>query len=552
MNSRGSTVVHKVPLNARTRNKSLAIIAAFALTIVSGASAIRTGNAGPKSSGKNGARAASSPAAVSTKVSVPSSMSYSPFNVDRYLNIPAGFAISVFARVGGARFMAVAPNGDLLVSQPGSGKVVLVRPNPAGDPAIHDFATGLRNPHDIVFHMIGSTTFVYISESTQIDRYIYYPGDTTAHDRQVVVAGLPDASTPELHGSYAHALKNIAIDSNDKLYVSIGSSCNVCTSDGVASPVRAAVYQYNADGTGARLFARGLRNAEGIRLVPGSTDLWAVVNNRDNIAYPADDGTGQYGQVIQGFVDNHPPDEFTRVSDGGNSGWPYCNPNPDTSAGLDKMPFDRDYQLNRDGHVDCASMTRIDKGIQAHSAPLGLLFLQDTNFDLAYRAGAIVCLHGSWNRAARTGYKVVFFPWDGGAQGPGDQEDFITGWLDDATQQQWGRPVAAAVDLQGNMYVSDDASGTIYKLTPNSGTATPPVIIAISVDRKNLVLTGENFDPGSVVLINGADWRTIHDDQNPGALVAKKAAKHIASGQRVVVQVRNSNGLLSPEFAFTR
>jgi len=550
MNSQGSTVVYRGGLKTRARDKWLAVVAVLALSAASGASVGRTTNAIRKSSGRT--RAASFPAAVSTKVSVPASMRYSPFNVDRYLNIPSGFSISVLARVGGARFMAVAPNGDLLVSQPGSGKLVLVRPNPAGDPTIHDFATGLRSPHDIVFHMIGSTTYVYISESTQIDRYIYYPGDTSAHDRQVVVAGLPDASTPELRGSYAHALKNIAIDSNDKLYVSIGSSCNVCTSDGVANPVRAAIYQYNADGTGARLFARGLRNAEGIRLVPGTTDLWAVVNNRDNIAYAADDGTGQYGQVIQAYVDNHPPDEFTRVRDGGNSGWPYCNPNPDTPAGLDNMPFDRDYQLNRDGHFDCGSMNRIDKGIQAHSAPLGLLFLQDTNFDVAFRTGAIVCLHGSWNRAAKTGYKVVFFPWGNAGQGPGDQEDFITGWLDDATQQEWGRPVAATVDQQGNMYVSDDASGTIYKLTPNPGTSTPPVIIAVSVDRKNLLLTGENFDPGSVVLINGADWRTLHDDQNPATLVAKKAAKHIASGQRVVVQVRNSNGLLSPEFAYTR
>jgi len=530
--------------------KWIAVITVFALSAASIAS-VNPNRTSKRKMSLTRAQATSA-ATVSVKVTVPASMSYSPFNIDRYLNLPPGFSISVFARLGGARFMAVSPNGDLLVSQPDAGKVVMVRPTPVGDPAIHDFATGLRNPHDIVFHAIGSTTYVYISESTQIDRYIYFDGDTAAHDRRVVVAGLPDASTPELRGSYAHALKNIALDSNDKLYVSIGSSCNVCTSDGVATPVRAAVYQYNADGTSPRLFARGLRNAEGVRLVPGTDDLWAVVNNRDNIAYPADDGSGQYGQVIPAFVDNHPPDEFTRVRDGGNSGWPYCNPNPDTPAGLDDMPFDRDYQLNRDGHVDCVSMNRIDKGIQAHSAPLGLLFLQDTNFDPAYRNGAIVCLHGSWNRTTRTGYKVVFFPWDTANQRPGDQIDFITGWLDNATQQAWGRPVAAAADQQGDLYISDDASGTIYKLTPSPGTATPPVVIAVSIDRKNLVITGQNFDPGSLVLVNGTDWRTLHDDQNPGSLVAKKAAKRIVSGQRVVVQVRNSNGLLSPEFAYVR
>src|SRR5262249_58584026 len=126
----------------------------------------RTSNAGPKPFGRTNTRPVSSGATVSTKVSVPASMRYSPFNVDRYLNIPAGFSISVFARVGAARFVAVAPNGDLLVSQPGSGKVVLVRPNPAGDPTAHDFATGLRKPPDIVFYMIGSTAYLYISGST--------------------------------------------------------------------------------------------------------------------------------------------------------------------------------------------------------------------------------------------------------------------------------------------------------------------------------------------------------------------------------------------------
>lgn len=531
-------------------DKWLAVMVILVLGAASAASVRGLRNARPDAL----AATAQSPAgaSVSTRVSVPPSMSYSPFNIDRYLNLPLGFSISVYARVGGARFMAAAPNGDLFVSQPDAGKVMLVRPNPDGDPSISEFATGLRNPHDIVFHTIGSTTYLYISESTQIDRYIYYSGDTAAHDRQVVVGGLPDASTPALHGSYAHPLKNIALDSGDKLYVSIGSSCNVCTSDGVATPVRAAVYQYNADGTSGRLFARGLRNAEGIRFVPGTTDLWAVVNNRDNIAYPANDGTGQYGQVIQSFVDNHPPDEFTRVRDGGNSGWPYCNPNPDSPAGLDNMPFDRDYQLNQDGHVDCSSMNRIDKGIQAHSAPLGLLFLQDTNFDMSYRNGAIVCLHGSWNRAAKTGYKVVYFPWDAAGQRPGDQVNFITGWLDDQSQQEWGRPVAAAVDQQGNMFISDDASGTIYKLTGPSGAGPAPAISAAMVDRKNLLVIGQNFDPGSIVLVNGADWRTLHDDQNPGTLVAKKAAKQIGSGQRVVLQVRNSNGMLSSEFNFIR
>jgi len=364
--------------------------------------------------------------------------------------------------------MAIAPNGDLLVSQPSTRKVLLVRPNGSGDPLITDFVTDLHQPHGMVFHPIGETTYLYISESDQVNRFIYNSGDTTARDRQVVVNGLPDSSTPELKGAYAHALKNIALDTNHKLYVSIGSSCNACVEDTISDPLRGAIYQYEADGTNGRLFAQGLRNAEGLAFVPGTNDLWVAVNNRDDIAYTRDDENGNKGDVIQDYVDNHPPEEFTRVVDGGNYGWPFCNPNPDTSEGLNNMPFDRDYQFNSDGHVDCSKMNRIVKGIQAHSAPLGLTILQDTKFSSMYRNGAVVALHGSWDRTQKTGYKVVYFPWDSTEQMLGEQADLVTGWLDEAKGQIWGRPVDSAVDLQGDLLISDDYSGTIYKLSFSS------------------------------------------------------------------------------------
>ncbi|CAA9250957.1 MAG: L-sorbosone dehydrogenase [uncultured Cytophagales bacterium] len=414
-------------------------------------------------------RAQTPPAAsVPVKVQVPTSMRTAPFDVDRYLTVPRDFAISVYARVSKPRFMAIAPNGDLLVSQPSTGKVLLVRPNGSSNPLVSDFATGLRNPHDIVFHAIGTATYVYIAESHQINRYAYTAGDLTARNRQVVVAGLPDASTPELKGSYGHQLKNIALDGNHKLYVSIASTCNACVSDTQSDPVRGSIYQYNADGTGRRLFARGLRNAEGLAFVPGTNHLWVVVNNRDNIAYPFNndfdgDGTSDYGKVLAGYVDNHPPEAFTYVRDGGNYGWPFCNPNPDNT--LVNMPFDRDYQFNANGQVDCNGMTRISRGIQAHSAPLGLTFLGGTAFANAYRNGAAVALHGSWNRTKKTGYKVAYFPWNGTTQTPTGQVDLVTGFVNDATQIILGRPVDVAVDRQGDMFISDDYNGTIYKLS---------------------------------------------------------------------------------------
>ena len=422
-------------------------------------------------------------ASLTVKVEVPVSMRSSPFNVDRFLTIPPNFSVSVFARINGARFMAVAPSGDVLVSNPGAGSVYLVRPGAAGaDPAVYTWASGLYKPHDIVFATIGGVTYVYVAEADKVARYSYNAAATVGEGRQVIISGLPNASTPELGGTYGHELKNIAIDSNGILYVSIASTCNVCVSDTESSPVRASLYTYNADGTNPALFARGLRNAEGLALVPGTNDLWVVVNNRDNIAYPFHnswdaDGTDDYGKVMQSYVDNHPPDEFTRVRSGGNYGWPFCNPNPDTPGGMNDMPFDRDVQMNADGtRLDCATADRINKGIQAHSAPLGIVFLQNTNAPSAYRDGALVALHGSWNRTVRTGYKVVDFPWDPSTQLPGDQIDLVSGWLAGGTV--WGRPVDVATAPDGGIYISDDYSGTIYKLAYLTSPPPPPASVA--------------------------------------------------------------------------
>ena len=394
-------------------------------------------------------------------------MRSAPFDVSRSLTVPAGFAIAVYARVPGARFIAVTPEGNLLVSNPGAGKVSLVRPGTGGaDPVVSDWVTGLRMPHDLVFHTLGGAPWLYVSESNGVRRYAW-TGATTAPASEVVVTGLPDSSTPELHGVYGHELKNIALDGQDRLFVSIASSCNVCIGDAVADPVRGAIYVYDATGRNQRLYARGLRNAEGLAFFPGTDDLWVAVNNRDNIPYPFQDATGQYGQIVPSYVDNHPPDEFIHLRDGGNYGWPYCNPDPDTASGLFGMPFDRDYDTNRDGsQADCGTMDRVTLGIQAHSAPLGLTFLQGTSFPAPWSSGAAIALHGSWNRETPTGDKVIVVPFVSGNQQPSAAVDLVTGWTSpDGTY--WGRPVDVAVDPSGALLISDDASGTIYRLSRN-------------------------------------------------------------------------------------
>ncbi len=487
--------------------------------------------AGETSIARPGLRASvvSPPAAsLTVQVTVPASMRSAPFNVDRFLTVPPNFAVSVFARISGARFMAVAPNGDVLVSNPGAGSIYLVRPGAAGaDPTVFTWASGLYKPHDIVFATIGGTAYVYVAEADKVARYTYNDAITTGQGRQVIISGLPNASSPELGGSYGHELKNIALDASGKLYLSIASTCNVCLSDTQSNPVRAAVYIYNADGTSGRLFARGLRNAEGLAIVPATADLWVVVNNRDQIAYPFHndwdgDGGDDYGRVMQSYVDNHPPDEFTRVRDAGNYGWPFCNPNPDGATGVNDMPFDRDVEMNADGtRLDCSSADRVNKGIQAHSAPLGLIFLQGTNAPAAYANGAVIPLHGSWNRAARTGYKVVHFAWDASTQMPGDQIDLVSGWLAGGTV--WGRPVDAAVAPDGGIYISDDQSGTIYKLTYSS--APPPPTASIA--RFTVSCSGLNcsFNGSSSSNATSHAWNFGDGSTGNGATVSHSFAK---------------------------
>ena len=227
----------------------------------------------------------------------------------------------------------------------------------------------------------------------------------------------------------------------------------LCVNDTKSNPVRAAIYVYNPDGSGGRLFARGLRNAEGLALVPARSILWVVVNNRDDVPYPFNDASGNYGKG---------PDELRRRPSAGavhqregrgNYGWPFCNSNPDTPSGLNFMPLDRDFDTNKNGAVNCGTMTKATKGIPAHSAPLGLTFLQRTRFPSYYRRGAMVALHGSWNRSTFQGGRIVYFPWDP-SQRPGPQYPFVSGWLNG--NNYWGRPVDTAVDSTGALLISDD------------------------------------------------------------------------------------------------
>jgi glucose/arabinose dehydrogenase len=410
---------------------------------------------------------------VPTTIEVPLTLRDSPFDQDRVLMVPPGCKISVVVRINGARFIMPLSTGEFLVAQPSLGSILLVRPQADGTGSVSTLIEDLQNPQGMALHTIDGRLYLYVGESNQVSRFLVAPDAARVGEKTVIVPNLPDSSSPELRGPYRHWLKNLVIGPDNKLYVDIASSTNADPIDTTSNPVRSAIYQYDLDGSNGKIFARGIRNAEGLAFVPSTNELWAVVNEMDDILYPfrnswLGSGSNDYGKLITSYIDDHPPDEFIHVKEGANYGWPFANPNPDTPNGLDNMPFAPNYETNPDWSKYPESMfTRIDKGIQAHSAPLGMAFLHDSKMPEPFRQGIAIALHGSWDRSRKTGYKLIFFPWQDGR--PGRQVDLVAGWLDDQSQSVWGRPVDVKSSSDGSVLISDDSSGTIYRLAPAGG-----------------------------------------------------------------------------------
>src|ERR1700751_4199581 len=251
----------------------------------------------------------------SERVTVPSPFRSSPFDRDRYLQVPRGFQIQVVARIPAARFLRSTPEGGLLISQPSAGRIwwISAVPPDTGSPILA--AAGLRLPHGMVFTVAAGKTYVYVSESNEISRFQYDTNSHTLLHKEVVVPNPPDTSTAELHGSYRHELKNLAISPDRHLYVDIASSTNSDPRDTTSDPIRCAIYRYDLDGGNRTLFAKGIRNAEGLDFVPGTNALWAVVNGSDDIRFPfhrSSRGTGSddFGKRITSYIDDHPPETF--------------------------------------------------------------------------------------------------------------------------------------------------------------------------------------------------------------------------------------------------
>jgi glucose/arabinose dehydrogenase len=409
------------------------------------------------------------PALADTTVRPLAGTGAAPFDETRRLQAPPGWTVTVWARVRGARLLAWTPDGRLLVSRPKSGDVLELVPGQAGAaPAQRTLVSGLTQPHGLAF--TGNT--LYLAESDQVDGFTYRAG--TVSGKRVVVGGLPDAKSPELHGAYAHALKSVAVGKDGALYVSVGSTGNVSAADRDADPQRATILRVAADGGKPAVFARGVRNGTGLAVDPDG-EVWTAVNNRDNIAYPRDgdydgDGDADKGRVIQAYVNDHPLEPLARLEQGRDLGWPYCNPDPDLRPGekdspliYTRRPFVRDIQNNPDGtKLDCATLPPVEQGMGAHSAPLGLSFATSPGLAGAYGPGALVGIHGSWNRHPPRAPEVSFFAWRDGTLGP--QQTLLTGFQDN-DGSRWGRPVMAVQGPDRALYVSDDLAGAVYRVT---------------------------------------------------------------------------------------
>ncbi len=338
------------------------------------------------------------------------------------LTAPPGFTVSVFASdVTGGRLMAVSPDGVLFVARQSKGDVVALPDRNADGKAdrVEVVASGLVRPHSLAFNK----GFLYIATNPAVLRVKYANGRVEGTPETFV--DLPVSTTP-------HYTRTIGFDKSGRLYVSIGSSCNLCEDE---DPRRTTIMVYGADGSGGRPYARGLRNSIGFDWDPATGILWADDMGEDNLG------------------EEKPVDEINRIEDGKHYGWPYFieNNSPSPSLKDPKKP------------VAPADVTPPALGLQAHSSPIDLRFYTGSAFPAPYRGAMFVALHGSSPNARkeRIGYKVVRVVFRNGA--PTGVEDFVTGWLKDG--QVLGRPAGLMTGADGALYISDDNKGFVYRVS---------------------------------------------------------------------------------------
>ncbi|MGH7636365.1 MAG: PQQ-dependent sugar dehydrogenase [Gemmatimonadaceae bacterium] len=365
--------------------------------------------------------------------------------------VPDGFAVRVFASgFKQPRRLRIAPNGDIFLSESGTGRVLVFQERDAGSaaPKPHVFAENLDRPYGIAFVPPADPRYVYVAAANQVVRYPYRSGALkAAGPAEVIVPNIP---------TKRHWTRDLAVSRDgQRLFLAVGSASNLGV-DGMGEMTperirkfeethgrgaawgeeenRAVVRVFDPDGKSVRNYATGLRNCSGLMMQPGTDNLWCVVNERDHLG------------------PNAVPDYMTLVREGAFYGWPWY------TIG------DRQDPAMKGERPDLKGEARVpDVLIQAHSSALSVAFYDRDDFPAEYRGDAFVALHGSHSRPQMTGYKVVRVHMQDGRP-TGEYEDFMTGFVLD-NDTVWGRPASVAVTRDGALLVSDDANGTIFRVT---------------------------------------------------------------------------------------
>lgn len=394
------------------------------------------------------------------------------------LHAPPGFAVEVYARISGSpRHMIFGPNGILYIAAHAAGQVFAV-PKQGETVAL---LRGLNGPHSLAFR----GTDLYVSVNDGVLRFTEAtPPDLVIRSKGQKILSLP---TGGQHGS-----RTIGLGPDGYIYVTAGSTCNFCVE---TDPRRAAMMRYDSDGSNEALFSSGLRNTVSFAWHPVTGELWSVDNGGD------------------GLGDDEPPEEINILRASGDYGWPDC-------VGQRRgVNWGKGAQPSR-----CPATIGPELEMQAHSAPLGIAFYTGDQFPAPYLNDALIGFHGSWNRNVPTGYKVVrVHASSGRATGI---EDFLWGFFDPATRTTSGRPVEAITGPDGAVYVSDDATGNIYRVSYSGPRITPEGI----VNRTSRVfeLYGQRLG-GASVYVNGIAADILYSGENQINFVFPDALSDISS-----------------------
>ena len=348
---------------------------------------------------------------------------------------PEGFKVEEFATgLTNPRVIKTAPNGDIFLAESQAGRVKVLRDADGdGKPElIEAFASGLNRPFGIAFYPPGpDPTHVYVANTTNVVRFPYKVGDTKATGpAETIVKELPGFA--QLTGG-GHWTRDVDFSPDGKrMFVSVGSRSNNGDDDGEKR--RADILVFDPEGKNETLYASGIRNPVGLAIQPGTGVVWTSVNERD------------------GLGDHLVPDYITHVEEGGFYGWPWyyigSHEDPDHAG---KHPELKDKVIVP------------DVILQSHSASLDLAFYTGDQFPAEFKGDIFASEHGSWNRARRTGYKVVRVPLKDG-KATGEYEDFLVGFVT-PDGNVWGRPVGVTVARDGALLVTDDGSNTIWRVS---------------------------------------------------------------------------------------